>query len=136
MHNTPHTEEAKIAMSEAATKSNDARYKLFIEKWKLGDENGMRGKICLTSRHIHRYLREKYGDKCMECGWAKINVFTNKVPLDLEHIDGNSRNNKEDNLKLLCPNCHSLTATYKGANKGNGRDARYRTLSEWPKEIV
>ena len=30
----------------------------------------------------------------------------------------------EDNLDLICPNCHSLTATYKGANKGNGRKDR------------
>lgn len=33
-------------------------------------------------------------------------------------------NNKEENLLLLCPNCHSLTSTYKGANKGNGRPGR------------
>ena len=38
-----------------------------------------------------------------------------------QHIDGNSKNNKEENLTLLCPNCHSLTKTYKGANRGNGR---------------
>ena len=35
-------------------------------------------------------------------------------------------NNKEENLTLLCPNCHSLTPTAKGANKGNGR--YYRRL--------
>ena len=34
---------------------------------------------------------------------------------------GNFENNSETNLTLLCPNCHSLTPTYKGANKGNGR---------------
>jgi 5-methylcytosine-specific restriction endonuclease McrA len=41
--------------------------------------------------------------------------------MDLEHIDGNSLNNNLENLSLICPNCHSQTATYKGANKGNGR---------------
>lgn len=42
------------------------------------------------------------------------------MPLEVEHIDGDSTNNKEYNLTLLCPNCHSLTKTYRGLNKGNG----------------
>ena len=46
------------------------------------------------------------------------------MPLEVEHIDGNYLNNSEENLDLICPNCHSLTATYKGANKGKGRKER------------
>lgn len=34
----------------------------------------------------------------------------------------NSENNSEDNLRLICPNCHSLTSTYRGANRGQGRN--------------
>lgn len=41
----------------------------------------------------------------------------NPIPLELEHIDGNSSNNVLSNLTLLCPNCHSLTTTYRGKNK-------------------
>jgi len=37
---------------------------------------------------------------------------------------GNYQNNKEENLILSCPNCHSLTSTYKGANKNFGREDR------------
>lgn len=62
----------------------------------------------------------------MKCGWSKINPTTGKVPIQLEHIDGNSENNSLDNLKLLCPNCHSLTSTYGALNKGNGRKNRKR----------
>ena len=76
------------------------------------------------SNHIRRYLFEKYDNKCALCGWSMVNPFTNTLPLEVEHKDGNYSNNKEDNLILLCPNCHSLTATYKGANKGNGRKDR------------
>jgi Zn finger protein HypA/HybF involved in hydrogenase expression len=64
---------------------------------------------------------KKHGEKCMECGWNEINIHTGKIPIELEHIDGNFINNNEENLKLLCPNCHSLTSTYKGANKKKGR---------------
>jgi 5-methylcytosine-specific restriction endonuclease McrA len=60
----------------------------------------------------------------MECGWNKMNSYTGKIPIQLEHIDGNSENNELSNLKLLCPNCHTLTPTWGGANKGNGRKNR------------
>ena len=53
-----------------------------------------------------------------------MNQFTKKIPLEIHHKDGNYLNNNEDNLELLCPNCHSLTNTYKAANKGNGREDR------------
>lgn len=77
-----------------------------------------------TSRNIKKYLLEKYGNKCAKCGWGEKNEFTNRIPLELEHIDGNYLNNTEENLTILCPNCHSLTPTYKGANRGNGRHER------------
>ena len=48
----------------------------------------------------------------------------NNIPLEIEHIDGNYKNNDESNLILLCPNCHSLTSTYKGANTERGRNSR------------
>lgn len=99
------------------------QYRSYISDWKNGLVNGMRGKYQISA-HIHRYLREKYHNQCAKCGWGETNIYTNKVPLEIEHIDGNYLNNKEDNLILLCPNCHSLTATYKGANRGNGRKDR------------
>jgi len=60
----------------------------------------------------------------MYCGWCEVNKVTGNVPIQLEHIDGDSKNNSLDNLKLLCPNCHSLTPTYGYLNKGNGRSER------------
>lgn len=78
----------------------------------------------ISSKSIRTLLIKKYGPVCMECGWSKENPFTKLIPIELEHIDGNSENNTLDNVKLLCPSCHSLTATYKGANKGKGRHKR------------
>ena len=83
----------------------------------------MRGKYQL-SMHIKKYIFEKYNYQCSICGWNKINPYTKMIPLEIEHIDGNFENNSEDNLTLLCPNCHSLTSTYKGANFNHGRKAR------------
>jgi hypothetical protein len=53
--------------------------------------------------------------KCNNC--ELTDWLGNPIPLELEHIDGNSSNNKLENLELLCPNCHSLTDTYRGKNK-------------------
>lgn len=73
---------------------------------------------------IRKYLLKKFEYKCCICGWNKINLSTNKSPLEIDHIDGDYTNNKENNLRVLCPNCHSLTPTYKALNKGKGRKHR------------
>ncbi len=74
-----------------------------------------------VSKHVKRYIFNKYDSKCDNCGWGERNPHTKNIPLEIDHIDGNYENTKEENLILLCPNCHSLTKTYKGGNKGNGR---------------
>lgn len=102
----------------------DYTYKENIKLWLAGKRSGMRGQTA-TALWIKRYMIETYGEKCMECEWAERNPFTGNIPIELEHIDGNFRNNKKKNLKLLCPNCHSLTKTYKGANKGGRPRGKY-----------
>lgn len=98
-------------------------HKEYVDKWKRGLTTGIRGEYQI-SMHIKKYLFQKYNNKCARCGWGEVNVYTGGIPLEVEHIDGNYRNNKEENLILLCPNCHSLTSTYKGANLNNGRKTR------------
>lgn len=104
---------------------NNYQYIQYIDNWKEGKIDGLKGKYQI-SNHIRRYMYEKYNNRCAKCGWSERNPFTNVIPLEIEHIDGNYLNNRESNLTLLCPNCHSLTATYKGANQGNGRKDRKR----------
>ena len=77
-----------------------------------------------------KILIKLHGFKCMECGWDKINPVSKKCPVELEHMDGNSQNNLPENLKLLCPNCHSLTPTYKALNVGKGRFSRMQRYNE------
>jgi hypothetical protein len=79
------------------------------------------GKISVRGT-IRKTFIDKYGHKCFECDLSEWRGFT--IPLELDHIDGNAGNNDFNNLRLLCPNCHSITDTWKGKNKGNGRAAR------------
>lgn len=81
-----------------------------------------------SHRTIRRYLIETIGNICSKCGIDKWN--DKEIILELEHIDGNSENNKLDNVCLLCPNCHSQTDTYKNRNKGNGRHKRRMRYKE------
>jgi hypothetical protein len=107
----------------------DYQYQEYIRKWKVGLVDGNRGmKAPLLSAHLKRYLLEKYGEKCCRCGWSQRHPVTGKVPLEVNHIDGDSANNDEANLELICPNCHSLTTNFRALNTGNGR--AYRRKAE------
>lgn len=107
----------------------DYQFREYIRKWKEGALSGNIGKLFpQLSKHLKRYLLEKYEEKCCQCGWNKRHPITNKVPLEVNHKDGNPFNNTEENLELLCPNCHSLTANFRNLNKGNGREHRRKSV--------
>lgn len=92
------------------------------KKWLNGEISGCLNSIWReTSKRVKIYLMKKYNNKCSQCGWGEINPYTGTIPLEVDHINGNPYDSSPDNVRLLCPNCHSLTKTYKGANKGNGR---------------
>lgn len=102
----------------------DGRYESFKNSWLVEQKAVVTLNI---SRHIKRYLVERSDEKCSVCKWNKRHPITNKVPLEVDHIDGDSENNNLKNLRLLCPNCHSLTPFFRNLNKGNGRAWRRNT---------
>ena len=102
------------------------QYSLFIKNWKSGTQHGTVGVATSTmSAHIRRYLIAKNaGSGCSLCGWNKVHPITKRIPLEIDHIDGNAENNSKENLHLICPNCHSLTPHFRNLNKGKGRKWR------------
>lgn len=114
--------QVKFCSSKCQT---EHRYNIYIDFWKEGKVTGNKGIVAKgISGHLKRYLFDKYQSKCSECGWNKKHPVTGTVPLEIDHIDGDSENNKENNLRLLCPNCHALTPFFKNLNKGKGRKWR------------
>lgn len=66
----------------------------------------------LRKRLIAEGLKEHRCECCKLSEW-----LGEPIPLELDHIDGDHCNNMLENLKILCPNCHAKTPTYRGKNK-------------------
>ena len=67
------------------------------------------------------FLIREAGGKCSQCGFDKTRPCGASI-LEIDHIDANHKNNDRSNLRVLCPNCHTLTPTFRNyGNKGNSR---------------
>jgi len=93
--------------------------KKYIERWLEGKENGISGNS--ISGRIRNFMLKEANYKCSKCGWNEKNLITGNIPLHIHHIDGNYKNNAYENLRVLCPNCHSLTSTFGALNYGNSK---------------
>ena len=61
--------------------------------------------------------------KCQTCG-SDGNWQNGIISLELDHINGDNTDNRIENLRYLCPNCHALTETYRGRNKALKAECR------------
>lgn len=98
-------------------------------KWdKIKKEILQSGVVNYGPRTAKRYLFETVGVKCSICNLTEWHG--EDVPLVLDHIDGNSDNNRVDNIRLVCGNCDMQLPTYKNKNKGNGRVFRRKCYKD------
>ena len=73
-----------------------------------------------TNKLKKRLISEGYkNDCCEECGISEWNG--KPITIELDHVDGNRNNHSLNNLRLLCPNCHSQTPTFRGKNITSAR---------------
>lgn len=88
----------------------------------------LRGEVVPGPAFLKSYLKDIRGEQCVICG---LTEWTGqKVPLVLDHIDGNSDNNHISNLRLVCGNCDMLLPTHKSKNRGNGRVYRRQRYAQ------
>lgn len=68
-----------------------------------------------NNQTIKRRLLRERGHKCWTCGLERW--MGQPIPLELEHVDGDNRNNEESNLRILCCNCHAQTPTFRNKKR-------------------
>jgi len=104
---------------EERTTCMDCEKEQKFENWKLG-------KINLSTKYGHsslvrEFLFKIHGENCSDCRFSGKNIKTNKSILHVDHINGDHTDSTINNVRLLCPNCHAMTANFGALNKGNGR---------------
>lgn len=70
----------------------------------------------IQSNKLRKYLLQQKIFKAICSNCRRTSWCGRPIPLELDHRDGNHRNNDLSNLRLLCPNCHALTPNYRGRN--------------------
>lgn len=100
-----------------------------IRKEKIERDSSFNFGVCEKStRNIaKRYLLEKNGNQCSICKFTEW--LGEPIPLIIDHIDGNCRNNTLNNFRLVCGNCGMKLPTFAGRNIGNGRRSRREVIN-------
>lgn len=89
---------------------------------KIGPKRPIKDYLNNTYRIKSYQLKRRLVSEGYKTGYCEIcNIDSwlgNKLVLELDHIDGDHNNNNLSNLRILCPNCHSQTDTFRGRNIG------------------
>lgn len=101
-----------------------------INDWKNGRIDGYSPANLKINKTIREYILKERGMKCEVCGFSGVNPYTGRTILQIHHKNGDATDTREENLQVLCPNCHAMTENFGSRNKGCTR--KYRRLKNKP----
>jgi hypothetical protein len=96
-------------------------YKKNIQAWKAGTKPGWVGKTKKLAVWLRKFILERDNFACVKCTWNKRHNLDGLPLVEVNHIDGNAENCKEENLETLCPCCHSETPNFRRRNSKSTR---------------
>ena len=105
---------------------NEYQGRVMLEQWQRGEIKGYVGKQYQLRHWLRRHLIEESNECCTICGFSGNNVLTGNSILEIDHIDGDPSNDCRENLRVICPNCHAMTSTFR--NSGNRRSCRNKKV--------
>ena len=118
--------ESKSASSKFCSKCwVEERRASKIQSWIDGSWVGGTERTLSPTIRLHLLEEANYICSSVGCGFNTPHPSDGKTVLEVDHIDGNGSNHVPSNLRVLCPNCHALTSSYRGRNVGNGRKVYY-----------
>lgn len=94
-----------------------------IEEWKSGAISGHDSRYKIR-KSLREYILESRDYKCEKCGFSGVNPYTGKSILQLHHKNGDAADTSEENIEVLCPNCHAMTENFGSRNKSSVREYR------------
>lgn len=92
----------------------------FLDKWLSGE---FLGRTYGLPDSIREYIYEKFNYRCAVCDEQYFHPLDGRTVNQIDHINGDGFDHREENLRVLCPTHHALTDTFGNRNAGNGRDS-------------
>lgn len=112
-----------------SNKSKKEIEEIIVERKKTKEEKLLQEDFStLKFERLRQRVILEQNNKCNRC---KLDTWLGEpMTFELEHKDGNNENNERRNLEMLCPNCHSLTKTWRGRNKNKKEKKKDATTEE------
>ena len=93
-----------------------SKYREFIERWQRGELPG--GAVSQVSRYVGRYLLELGGEQCPRCASRERHPVTGRVPLEIDHLNGQLRRQQTRKFALVVPKLPRTDAWVQGIEQG------------------